>query len=150
VTLLNRPPANIAFSNDALKANLSRLEDEWENYQTSRDRDGIYRYLSPLFELVTWWAQERKAKEYAQQAVRLQRPPVPKISDPFAAIIFCTTDREKIDFKMRSKLARVLRYARVFKDADESLQDFVKARGGINKCARRYARRLGRHRGQIL
>jgi hypothetical protein len=109
-----------------------------------RNNSAVSRYLNAVFELVEWWAQERKAKEYAQQAIRLQRPPVPKISDPFAAIIFCTADREKIDFKMRSKLARVLRYARVFKDADESLQDFVKARGGINKCARRYARRLGR------
>jgi len=150
VTVPNCSGISVPFTTEALKANLERLESEWDSYQATRDRNGIYRYLNAVFELVEWWAQERKAKEYAQQAIRLQRPPVPKISDPFAAIIFCTADREKIDFKMRSKLARVLRYARVFKDADESLQDFVKARGGINKCARRYARRLGRHRDQIL
>jgi hypothetical protein len=144
VILLNRPSINIPFSVDALKASLSRLEDEWETYQTTRDSDGIFLYLDPLFELVSWWAHERKAGEYAQQALRLQRPPVLKIADPFAAIIFCTADREKVDYRMRSKWARVLRYAAVYKDLDEPLRDFIKCRGGINKCATRYTRRFGR------
>jgi hypothetical protein len=52
VTLLNRLSADTAFSTEALKANLSRLENEWENYQTTRDRDGIYQYLAAVFELV--------------------------------------------------------------------------------------------------
>jgi phage-related protein len=30
------------------------------------------------------------------------------------------------------------------KDLDESLRDFIKRKGGINKCATRYTRRLGR------
>ena len=138
MTLLNRPSANIAFSNEALKANLSRLEDEWETYQTTRNRDGIYGYLAAVFELVSWWAHERKAGEYAQQALRLQQPPVPKIAE-------CTADREKIDFKTRSKWARLLRYAKVFKDPGEPLIDFVRHRGGINRCVRRYSRQLGRN-----
>jgi hypothetical protein len=144
MNLLNRPALNIAFSTDALKANLSRLEDEFETYQTTRDRDGIYRYLEAVFVLVAWWAHERKSREYAQQALRLQRPPVPKIADAFAAVIFCTADPEKVDYRMRSKLARLLRYAKVFKDPDEPLIDFVRRRGGINKCVRRYSRQLGR------
>ena len=61
MTLLNRPSLNIAFSTEALKANLSRLEDEWETYQTTRDRDGIYGYLAAVFELVMWWKHEHKA-----------------------------------------------------------------------------------------
>jgi hypothetical protein len=69
---------------------------------------------------------------------------VPNIADPFAVIIFCTADPQKVDFKMRSKWARVMRYAAVYKDLDEPLADFIKRRGGINKVAARYARRLGR------
>jgi hypothetical protein len=129
-------PSEIPFTTEALRVTPARIRDEWDNYQASRDR--------AIFQLIEWWAHERRANEYAQQALRLQRPQAPKISDPFAAIIFCTSDREKADFKTRSKWSRVLRYAKVFKDPDESLQDFAKARGGINKCARRYARRLGR------
>jgi hypothetical protein len=147
VTLLNRPALNIAFSTDALKANLSRLEDEWENYQTSRDRDGIYSYLAAVFELVRWWKHEQKAIEYARRALSIQRRhPVPKIAEPFAAVIFCTADPEKADYRMRSKWSRVLRYAAVYKDLNEPLAEFIKRKGGVNKCATRYTRRLGRGR----
>jgi hypothetical protein len=142
--VLKRPSLDIAFTTEALKANLSRLRDEWENYQATRDRDGIYRYLEAVFMLVAWWARESKVHEYAQRALRLQRPPVPNIVDPFAAIIFCTADPEKVDFRTRSKWACVLRYAKVFKDPDETLIDFVRRRGGINRCVRRYSRQLGR------
>ena len=143
--MLNRPSINIAFSADALKANLSRLENEWENYQTTRARDGIYQYLAAVFELVMWWKQEQKAMEYGRRALSMQRRQlVPKIAEPFAAVIYCTADAEKIDYRMRSKWSRVLRYAAMYKDLDEPLRDFIKRKGGINKCAARYTRRLGR------
>jgi hypothetical protein len=143
--VLNRPSINIAFSTDALKANLSRLEDEWETYQATRDRDGIYQYLAAVFELVMWWKHEQKAIEYARRALSVQRHQlVPEIAEPFAAVIFCTADPEKVDYRMRSKWSRVLRYAALYKDLDEPLRDFIKRKGGINKCATRYTRRLGR------
>lgn len=142
--MLKQRTIDVPFSVEALKANLERLQTEWDNYQASRDRDGIFQYLATVFELVMWWAHERKAHEYAQRALQLQRPPVPNIADPFAVIIFCTADREKVDYRTRSKWARLLRYARVFKDTDEQLGDFIQGRGGINKCAGDYARILGR------
>ena len=130
MTLLDHPSADIAFSNEALKANLARLEDEWETYQNTRDRDGIYGYLAAVFELVRWWAHERKSIGYANRALSIQhRQSVPKITEPFAAVIFCTADPEKVDYRMRSKWSRVLRYAAEFKDLDEPLRDFIKRRG---------------------
>ena len=143
--MLKRPSLDIAFTTEALKANLSRLEDEFETYQTTRDRDGIYSYLTAVFELVRWWKHERKSVEYANRALSIQRrQSVPKIAEPFAAMIFCTADPEKVDYRMRSKWSRVLRYAAMYKDLDEPLRDFIKRKGGINKCAARYTRRLGR------
>jgi hypothetical protein len=98
-----------------------------------------------VFELVTWWKDEQKATEYARRALSVQgRQPVPEIAEPFAAVIFCTADPEKVDYRMRSKWSRVLRYAALYKDLDEPLRDFIKRKGGINKCATRYTRRLGR------
>ena len=98
------PVGEIPFTTEALKANLSRLENEWENYQTTRDRGGIYGYLTAVFELVTWWKHEHKAQEYARRALSMQRRQlVPKIAEPFAAVIFCTADPEKVDYRMRSK-----------------------------------------------
>jgi hypothetical protein len=127
------------------KANLSRLEDEFEAYQATRDRDGIYQYLAAVFELIMWWKHEQKAVEYARRALPVQRrQPVPNIAEPFAAVIYSTADPEKVDYRMRSKWSRVLRYAALYKDLDEPLRDFIKRKGGINKCATRYTRRLGR------
>jgi hypothetical protein len=42
------------------------------------------------------------------------------------------------------KWARVLRYAAAYKLDIEPLALFIKRKGGINRCASRYARRLGR------
>ena len=61
--------------------------------------------------------------------------------EPFAAVIYCTADRGKVDDRTRSKWSRVLRYAAEYKDLGEPLRDFIKRRGGINECASRFARR---------
>jgi hypothetical protein len=55
-----------------LKANLLRLQDEWEAVQASRDRNAIYQYLTVVFELVTWWQHDHKEIKYAYRALHLQ------------------------------------------------------------------------------
>jgi hypothetical protein len=143
--MLDRPAANIVFSTDVLKANLQRLEREWGTYQSTRDRDGIYVYLTAVFELVTVWKHEGTAVDYARWAIWLRGHRSAVVSpEPFAAVIFCTADRKKVDYRTRSKWSRVLRYAAKFKDLDEPLAVYIKRKGGINKCAARFARRLGR------
>jgi len=143
--MLDRPAANVDFSTEALKANLQRLEREWEICQSTRDRDAIYGYLTAVFELVTVWAHERTAVDYARWALWLRGHRSAVVSpEPFAAVIFCTSDRKKVDFRTRSKWSRVLRYVAEYKDLDEPLAAYIKRKGGINKCAARFARRLGR------
>ena len=139
----------IAFKDQALKVNLERLQDAWEDYQSSRDRDGVYGYLSAVFELVTWWARYDIAKEYAHRAMCVKAArPVEHVPEPFAAIIFSTADPQKVDYRTRSKWSRALRYAAKFKRRREALASFMKRKGGINRCALRFARRLGRHASQ--
>jgi hypothetical protein len=84
-----------------------------------------------------------KAIEYARRALWLRghRTPV-KEPESFAAVIFCTADPEKVDYRMRSKWSQV-RYAALYKDLDEPLRDFVKRKGGIDKCVTQYTRRIG-------
>jgi hypothetical protein len=144
--VLRRAPGTIPFSTEALKANLLRLQNEWETVQASRDRDAIYQYLSAVFELVTWWDREGKAGKRANRALHLRGYSSVREAEPFAAVILCTADRDRVDERTRSKWSRVLRYAAEFKEVDEPLRDFVKRKGGINKCAGRFARRLGRYR----
>jgi hypothetical protein len=60
--------------------------------------------------------------------------------EPFGIVIFCTADLDVADAKTRSKWSRVLRYARTAKPVNQRLTDFIKSNGGINECARRFAR----------
>ncbi len=141
-----REPTTIPFSTEALQANLLRLQNEWETVQASRDRNAIYQYLAAVFEIVMVWAKEGKAVKRAHRALHLRGCSSVGEPEPFASIIRCTSDPEKADHRTRSKWSRVLRFAAEFKDLDEPLRDFIKRRGGINACAARYARRLGRSR----
>ena len=137
-------PATIPFSTEALKANLLRLQTEWEATQASRDRGAIYGYLTAVFELVEWWAKEGRAVNRARRALCLRGYSSVRQTEPFAAVILCTSDPDKVDDRTRSKWSRVLRYAAEFRDPDEPLADFVKRGNGLNACAARFARRLGR------
>ena len=144
--MLGREPTRIPFSTEALRANLLRLQNEWETYQTTRDRDAVYGYLSLVFETVMAWTLEGRAVNRASRALRLRGYSSIREPEPFTAVILCTSDPEKVDDRTRSKWSRVLRYAAEYKDLDEPLRDFIKRRGGINECAARFARRLGRSR----
>ena len=144
--MLRHEPTLFPFSTEAMKATLLRLQNEWETYQTTRDRDAVYGYLNVVFETVMAWTLEGKAVNRAYRALRLRGYNPAREPEPFAAVIFCTSDPAKVDDRTRSKWSRVLRYAAEYKDLDEPLRDFIKRRGGINECAARYTRRLGRGR----
>jgi hypothetical protein len=139
-----REPITLPFSAKAMKANLLRLQNEWETVQASHDRNAIYQYLSVVFDPVMVWAQEGKVVNRAHRALHLRGYSSVREPEPFASIIACTADPNKVDYRTRSKWSRVLRYAAEYKDLDGSLRDFIKRKGGINKCAARFARRLGR------
>ena len=143
--MLGRGPTAIPFSADAMKASLLRLEGEWEMVQASHDRDAIYGYLTAVFETVMAWTLEGRAVDRAHRALHLRGHGSFREPEPFATIVRCTSDPAKVDDRTRSKWSRVLRYAAEYKDPDEPLRDFIKRKGGINKCAARFARRLGRY-----
>jgi hypothetical protein len=136
---------DIPYTDQALRQDLMRVRNAWDESQARRDRDAIYGYLSALFELVAWWAAENRALERAQKALRLRGIMPTDFIEPFAAIIQCTADPAKVDKRTRSKWARALRYAR-YKSPSERLDQFMKRKGGINECAAKFARHIGRCR----
>ena len=75
---------------------------------------------------------------------RLLRSDVSDREDTFAAIIRCTADPGKADKRTRSKWSRMMRYAAAYKPVSEPLQQFIRRKGGINACAARFSRCLGR------
>jgi hypothetical protein len=104
--VLCREPA-IPFSTEALKANLLRLEVEWETVQASRDRNAIYQYLAAVFEIVVVWAQEGKAVKRAYRVLHMRGYSSIREPEPFAAVILCTSDPDKVDDRTRSKWSGV-------------------------------------------
>jgi len=111
------------------------VRNAWEESQASRKRDAIYRYLTAVFDLVSWWTAEDRALERAHKALRLQNIKPSDHDEPFAAIIRCTADLAKVDKRTRSKWSRMLRYALRYKSHSEPLDRFIKRKGGINACA---------------
>ena len=134
----------IPYSKEALRQDLARVRNAWQECQSCRDRNAIYGYLSAVFDLVMWWAVECRAISRARWALQLHGLDLPTTDEPFAMVVFCTADREKVDKRTRSKWSRVLRYAAEYKPSSEPLAAFVRRKGGINKCAARFSRCLGR------
>jgi hypothetical protein len=135
---------DVPYTTQALREDLRRVRNDWDDCQASRDRNAIYGYLSAVFDLVAWWAAEDCALARARKALRLQNIWPSDHDEPFAAIIRCTSDPGKVDKRTRSKWSRVLRYALKCKSHSEPLERFIKRKGGINACAARFARCLGR------
>jgi hypothetical protein len=128
---------DIPYTDQALRQDLLRVQNAWDDSQARRERDAIYTYLTAVFDLVAWWAAEHCAIERAREALRLRRLIPSDHDEPFAAIIRCTADPAKVDKRTRSKWSRALRYALAYKSPSEPLGKFMKRKGGINECAAR-------------
>jgi hypothetical protein len=135
---------DVPYTTQALRHDLLRVRIAWEQCQASRDRNAIYGYLSAVFDLVMWWKAEDRAISRARLALRLHGLDLPTTEEPFAKVILCTADRQKVDKRTRSKWSRVLRYAAEYKSYSEPLAAFVRRKGGINRCAARFTRYLRR------
>ncbi len=138
------PKEAVPYSSEALRQDLQRVRDAWDDCQATRDRNAIYGYLTAVYGLVAWWTAEGREIDRARRALRLQRLKVSDREDPFAAVIRCTADPAKADKRTRSKWSRVMRYAAAYKPDSEPLDQFIQRKGGINECAARFSRWLGR------
>jgi hypothetical protein len=140
---------DVPYTTQALRQDLWRVRNAWDECRANRDRDAIYSYLTAVFNLVAWWTAEDCAVERSRKALRLQNIRPSDHNEPFAAIVLVTSDPGKVDKRTRSKWSRALRYALAHKASSERLDQFIKRKGGINQCASRFARSLGlfrRHR----
>ena len=93
---------DVPYTTQALKQDLLRVRNAWEECQASRKRDAIYHYLTAVFDLVAWWTAEDRALERAHRALRLRRICPFDGEEPFAAVIRCTADPAKVDKRTRS------------------------------------------------
>jgi hypothetical protein len=134
----------IPYSSEAMRQDLERLRGIWEECQATRDRNAIYGYLTAVYGLVAVWTAEGREVDRARQALRSQRLEISDREDPFAAVIRCTADPAKAGKRTRSKWSRVMRYAAAYKADFEPPDQFIQRKGGINECAARFGRCVGR------
>jgi hypothetical protein len=137
----NKPisrPTLISVS--SIGAELAEVRSAWARYRSIKDRDAVYIYLASVFGIVMRWRRLNCALNKSRAALRLRPDPPQMKAEPFAMVIFCTSDSKIADAKTRSKWSRVLRYAARAKPAGQRLTDFVKSNEGLNECACKFAR----------
>jgi hypothetical protein len=127
---------------------LERISSAWDDFQASRMRDAVYGYLDAVFAIVEHYRVRRRTKRLLRRASEFSGLPFDKQADPFTAVIRCTS-ADEVDSKTISKWARALRYAARSKEPAVQLRTFMKRAGGVNACADRYAKYLGRIRLEV-
>ena len=106
---------------------LAMVRSAWISYQSTRERDSIYKYLTAVFEIVSRWKEQKRAKTRSNQVLAATKSTKAiKSKEPFAVVICCTSDPHRVDARMRSKWSRALRYAERLKPDNQGLVDFIK------------------------
>ncbi len=123
-----------------VETDLAEVVEVWKRYRSTNGRDAVYMYLEMVFAVVRRWQGRQCSKKNARAILRLKGGARRMRIEPFSILIFCTADPNVADAKTRSKWSRALRYARIFKPADQPLTAFIKSNGGINGCAGMFAR----------
>ena len=109
----------------------------WVPYRSTRQRDAVYGYLGVVFEIVQRWkmlGHTRACSLQALSAAKLHGRV--RSRDPFAIVIFCTSDPLTLDARTSSKWLKALRFAERSKRNGQDLRQFMKKKGGLNECAR--------------
>src|SRR6266480_3240924 len=60
---------DVPYTIQALRQDLLRVRNAWDECQAHRERDAIYGYLSAVFDLVMWWKAEDRAISRARWAL---------------------------------------------------------------------------------
>jgi hypothetical protein len=128
-----------------VRGQLEKVSDAWDDFQANRARDAVYGYLETVFAIVEHYRVRRRTKRLLRHAFGFAHLPFDKNADSFSAVIRCTS-ADNVDSKTISKWARALRYVAHRKERQTPLRKFMKEAGGVNACADRYAKYLGRTR----
>jgi hypothetical protein len=120
----------------AIERQFAQARNAWVRYQSTRQRDAVYGYLSVVLAIVQHWKLLGHSRAWSLHALTAaKRRGAIRTRDPCAIVIFCTSDPRIVDARTRSKWTRALRFAERFKQNTQELGAFVKGRGGLNECA---------------
>jgi hypothetical protein len=121
---------------EAIERQFAQARKAWLRYQSTRQRDAVYGYLSAVFDIVRRWKMLGHSKICSLHALTATKNSgAIRTRDPYSIVLFLTSDARIIDARTRSKWSRVLRYSDRRKPSTQELDAFIKSRGGINECA---------------
>jgi hypothetical protein len=146
---LMRDPSNRRIALDwniqkSIERQFAQARKAWVRYRSTRQRDAVYDYLSVVFDIVRrrkMLGHNRTCSRHALTATKHHC--AIRTRDPFAIVIFCTSDPQVVDARTRSKWSRALRFADSFKPDGQSVAEFFKSQGGVNYSALRFSGRAG-------
>jgi hypothetical protein len=118
---------------------VAKTRRAWRAYNSSRRRNAVYEFLTAVAAVVDCWKKERRLRDSVNLTRNLHQGSV-RIwtDDPFLTIIDCAA--KQTDAKARSKWATALRFAAANRDENESIENFMRRKGGINECAAQYSK----------
>lgn len=150
----SRQPASSRSSDDrisqrrsgtaSIERRLLDIRSAFDQWQQTRNRGAVYGYLTAIVALVQRHERHGRVRRLVIRAQGWAGISPSMAADPFSAILGATC-RGRLDSKTISKFARALRYASRY-HAEKPVAAFIKQKGGINRCASLYAKRLGRKR----
>ncbi len=104
--------------------------------EISLKTDAVYGYLSVVLAIVQHWKILGHSRAWSLHALTAANSRVAiRTRDPFAIVIYCTSDPRIVDAKTRSKWSKALQFAARNKPAGQPVGTFMKSHGGINECS---------------
>ncbi len=103
----------------------------------SRKRDAVYVLMTEIYRIGLRWrksGQPRELRDYLmqQEKLRVDRRARKTIFRFLIEVAY------PVDRRLRSRYANALNYARMHNCSSTDLTEFLKSRGGIEKCAKRF------------
>ena len=95
---------------DRLRRRLIRVSDAFDEFQGSRVRNAVYKYLAAVFEVVMHYKMRRKTKRLSATCMQVCRPPGQQERGSICCHHSFYVSDDRVDDKAISRWSRALRY----------------------------------------
>src|ERR1035437_658149 len=103
----------------------------------TRKRDGIYVILTVIYQVAHKWLKPRMSAELRDAIADHEKIRIDHRTNK-NIFRFLVEVASPLDIKQRSRYTNALRYAWLRHCPLEGLTDFIKGKGGIEECAKKY------------
>jgi hypothetical protein len=141
-TVLKMPAKTVVWKGNehSIKAlaakELGGLEAKFQQYQSTRDRDAVYGYLTAIYRFAHGFEKSLDCKRVARQMAAQKGLVIRDGQDQRFSLLIRST--ATVNEKTRWKWRKCLAYAWSEEVEPQDLKDFIKGVEGINGCAAKW------------